>query len=179
MTKAHLRYERFRETSYFVIKGRFDATNRLYSGRLLLFVSLDCWENWARNESIKPNLCWDRVKIRCKKMYLNNWRFLYFQPDLITSQHASKRVLVPMSRFDGIDMNLFKNLNKNVGKIIITKLIEFETKIIYKMYVLGPHSYTASKYLERRGVQNDELWAYRYILYWVIDNLVYYLWFTD
>ena len=70
-----------------------------------------------------------------------------------------------MSRFDGIDMNLFKNLNKNVGKIIITKLIEFETKIIYKMYVLGPHSYTASKYLERRGVQNDELWAYRYILY--------------
>ena len=32
--KAHLRYERFQETSYFATKTNFDVTNRLFSGIL-------------------------------------------------------------------------------------------------------------------------------------------------
>ena len=35
-SKAHLRKECFQESTYFVIKGNFDAKSRLLSGRLLL-----------------------------------------------------------------------------------------------------------------------------------------------
>ena len=38
--KAHLRCECFQETSYFVTKGKFDITIRLYLGRFLSFIGL-------------------------------------------------------------------------------------------------------------------------------------------